>query len=195
MNSVARRIKEIFDPYYEAPMFVWERFASYLTRKRFAKNEEIKPAHSIEKNLYFISEGAAGIFLWKENQPVCIDLHFENEFFGDYASLLTQSVSPLYTMCFEETEMFAISYDNLMSLYKDTEFGVRIGKIAAENLFIHKQAQQIELLTMTAEERYKQLLEKEPRILQRVPLKYVASFLGITPESLSRIRKQLKEGK
>jgi CRP-like cAMP-binding protein len=71
-----------------------------------------------------------------------------------------------------------------------TEFGRIICQTAAENLFMRKQMQQIEILTKTAEQRYTEMLVKQPNILQRTPNKYIASYFGITPESLSRIRKK-----
>ncbi|MGL5888238.1 MAG: Crp/Fnr family transcriptional regulator, partial [Bacteroidia bacterium] len=77
------------------------------------------------------------------------------------------------------------------TLYATSVIGVQIGRIAAESLYIHKQNQQIELLTLTAEERYKQLLQKQPEIIKRTPSKHIASYLGVTPESLSRIRKTI----
>ncbi len=191
MSEVTNRIKEIFDPYCSAPVEVWEAFAERLKTITFKKNEEIKSPKITERKLYVIKKGSAGIFLWDENHPICIDLCFENDFFGDYLSFLTQKPTPLYTICFEETEMSYITYSDLMDLYENSKFGAKIGRIAAESLFIHKQAQQIELLTKTAEQRYRQLLDKQPHVIQRVPLKYIASYLGINAESLSRIRKKV----
>lgn len=191
MKQIANQIREIFTPYYSAPLEVWEVFAKKLKTATFEKNEKVKFPNTIEKKLYIINKGSAGVFLWGEVHPICVDLCFENDFFGDYMSLLTQKPTPLYTICFEKTEMFYITFSDLADLYENSEFGSRIGRIAAESLFIHKQAQQIELLNKTAEQRYRQLLEKEPHVVRRVPLKYIASYLGINAESLSRIRKKV----
>jgi len=62
-------------------------------------------------------------------------------------------------------------------------------KAASESLFVHKQEQQIEILNNTAEERYQLMIAQNPEIIQRTSAKHIASYLGITPESLSRIRK------
>ena len=61
-------------------------------------------------------------------------------------------------------------------------------KAAAESLFIHKQRQQIDLLTLSAEERYHQLMQERPALINRISIKHIASYLGIAPESMSRIR-------
>ena len=160
-------------------------------KKTFSKNEEIKLPHTTERHLYIITSGAAGIFLWNKKNPICIDLCFEGDFFGDYMSFLTQQPSPLYTMCFETTEMLYLRHADFVRLINASEHGEKLARIAAEQLFIHKQKQQIDILTQTAEERYQSLLQKQPHIIQRVPLKYIASYLGINPVSLSRIRKKI----
>ncbi len=193
MPTSAQLLKQIFDPYHHASEKNWEAFASRLREVQYAKGQIVKPSWQTEKNLYIIKKGAAGIFLWKENHALCLDLCFENDFFGDYMSFLTQKPSPLYTLCFEDMELLAISHRELNNLYAQSKTGEKIGRVASENLFIHKQNQQIELLLMTAEQRYKKLLDKQPALIQRTPLKHIASYLGITPESLSRIRKNIQK--
>ena len=106
-------------------------------------------------------------------------------------SFLLQKPTELYTLALENTELLSISHSDLNELYKGSEIGLNIGRIASESLFIHKQAQQIDLLTLTAEERYTKLLSRQPEIIQRTPQKHIASYLGITPESFSRIRKKI----
>ncbi|WP_299051774.1 Crp/Fnr family transcriptional regulator [uncultured Polaribacter sp.] len=184
-------IKKIFDPYFEAPLEIWESFATFLKRNSYKKNEIIKEVNKKENNLSIIVNGSAGIFLWRENSTICLDLCYENEFFGDYMSFLTQESTELFTQAIEPTEILSISYSDLNELYKNSTIGVNIGRIASESLFIHKQTQQIDLLMLTAEKRYLKLLERQPKIVQRTPQKHIASYLGITPESFSRIRKKI----
>ena len=191
MNKKGILVKNIFDPYFEAPIEIWESFAEYLEPKSFKKNELIKDTNQKEKYLSIITKGSAGIFLWKENSTICLDLCYENEFFGDYMSFLTQKPTELFTQAIEYTELLSITYSDLNELYKSSTIGLNIGRIASESLFIHKQTQQIDLLMLTAEERYLNLLERQPEIVQRTPQKHIASYLGITPESYSRIRKKI----
>jgi CRP-like cAMP-binding protein len=191
MNDKAILIKKIFDPYFEAPLEIWKSFAKCLEPRSFKKNELIKDINQKEKYLSIITRGSAGVFLWKENSAVCLDLCYENEFFGDYMSFLTQKSTKLFTQAIEPTEILSISYADLNELYKSSQIGMHIGRVAAESLFIHKQTQQIDLLMLTAEERYLNLLERQPKIIQRTPQKHIASYLGITPESFSRIRKKI----
>lgn len=191
MSKIGILIKKIFDPYFEAPLEIWISFASFLKQNSYKKNEIVKEANKTERQLNIITAGSAGIFLWKENATVCLDLCYENEFFGDYMSFLTQKPSDLFTQAIEPTEMLSISYADLNKLYQNAQISMHIGRAAAESLFIHKQTQQIDLLMLTAEECYVKLLNRQPEIVQRTPKKYIASYLGITPESFSRIRKKI----
>ena len=188
--DISSQIKAFFDPYFEAPLPVWETFAQYLTPTSFEKNEIIKHADKTERKMHFIIKGSIGIFLFKDNHDICIDLCYENEFVSDYMSLLTQNPSPLYTKALEETQTLTINHNNLAQLYSSS-IGEKIKNIVAESLFIHKQNQQIDLLNLTAEQRYKKLLLENPNIILRTAQINLASYLGITPESLSRIRKKL----
>ena len=191
-SSLAYRLKETFDKSYEAPLIVWERFAELCSLTTFKKNEIIKTAGATERNGYFILSGSAGVFVWKDSNYICLDLMFEEDFFGDTMSLYTGKPTPIETMALEDCEMLKISLDNVNRL-KETEFGKILFLHAAETDFVNKQKQQIDLLLKTAKERYKDLLTKQPKLILRTPQKHIASYLGITTQSLSRIRKKLNK--
>jgi CRP-like cAMP-binding protein len=202
-------LKKLSDPYYEIPDNAWELFSEFLKPCSFKKNEIIKPPLKNESRLYLITKGSSGHFVYKDGHDICIDLCYEGDFTGDYYSLLLQTTpmtakmqnspvknqislsSPIYVMALEPIEAMALAKDDLFTLYKQPDHGMRIARMIAEVLYMQKQTQQIELLTLTAEQRYLRLLEKQPNILQRTANKHIASFLGIAPESFSRIRKKI----
>jgi CRP/FNR family transcriptional regulator, anaerobic regulatory protein len=72
MNEL--KLKKSFDKYFDAPIEVWKSFTDLCEEVKFKKNEVIKPSGQTEKNAYFILEGACGVFLWKENNFVCLDI-------------------------------------------------------------------------------------------------------------------------
>jgi len=184
----AQKLKEVFDVYYKAPVYAWEEFSNHCEKVFYKKEEVIKRANQKEKHLFFLLSGSAGIFLWKKNNFVCLDFSFENTFFCDYLSLLTNEATPLETIAMENTEMLRLARKDFFELGK-YPLGQTILRIAAESSFIEKQEQQINLLTKTASERYVLLTKKYPGISKRIPKKHIASFLGITPQSLSRLEK------
>lgn len=183
-------IKQAFDPYFNVPLEAWKSFSDLGEKIVTTKDQIIKNADTIEKYLSFILKGSGGILLWNNNNFVCIDLCYEGEFFGDYISFLDQKSTPLEVITFEPSELFRISKANFDRLSNNTEFGDKICRFASEGLFIHKQKQQIDILTKTATERYIELQTRQPKIIQRTPQKHIASYLGITPQSLSRIRNE-----
>jgi CRP-like cAMP-binding protein len=191
--TAAEKIKQYFDKIYEVPLEAWEKFASLGEVKNYKAGTILKKAHTIEKKFYFLISGSGGVMLWSNNNNVCLDIFLEFNFFGDYMSLVTQKNSPLETLLFEDSEILELTAENFTYISNDKEFGLSITRNAVENLFILKQQQQIELLTLTAEERYQKILEEKPEILRRIPQMHIASYLGITPQSLSRIRKNLNK--
>ena len=187
MYNLPQILKKSFDNYFDAPLEVWKSFADLCTEVKYKKNEIIKATGQTEKNAYFILNGACGVFLWKENNFGCLDIVLENNFFADHMSLIKDQPSPLETVALEKTTALQISASNINKLKKST-FGNILFLLGAENSFVEKQQQQIELLTKTAEQRYEELINKNPELIQRIAQKHIASYLGITTQSLSRIR-------
>lgn len=185
MNEL--KLKASFDQYFDAPIEVWKSFVDHCEEVEFKKNEIMKATGQTETNAYFILSGACGVFLWNDNNYACLDIVLENNFFADHMSLITHQPSPLETISLEKTKALKINAGNLEKLRK-SPFGGLLFLLGAENSFVEKQQQQIDLLTKTAEQRYEELMQKNPEIIQRIAQKHIASYLGITTQSLSRIR-------
>ena len=183
-------LKRLFDPYFEAPISVWEHVLPFITHKSYKKNEIIKASGNTEHSINIITKGSIGVFLWMDNNTRCLDLFYENFFSCDYMSYVENKPSELFTQALEQTEVYSMSRQNIESLYQDNLIGHQIVSAAAQSLFLHKQRQQIELLSHTAEERYGLMMSEKPELLHRTASKHIASYLGVTPESLSRIRKK-----
>ncbi|MCW8313838.1 Crp/Fnr family transcriptional regulator [Sphingobacterium thalpophilum] len=184
-------IQQVFSPFYEAELYIWERFSEKITVREFQKNEIIKDYQSVEKYLNIVAKGSVGLFVWNGKKDICINLLYENNFMSDYLSFLRQQPSAIKTQALEDCTLWSISYPDLNELYARNETGLRIGKAVSEILFLRKQQDQIDLLTLSPEDRYLNLISQRPEIFQRTPLKIIASYLGLTAESLSRLRKRV----
>ena len=182
--------KKAFDKHFEAPLEAWKSLADLCKEVTFKKNETVKEAHKIAKHGNFLLEGACGLFVWKENNSVCTDLFLEHNFFADDLSLLTGKPSPVEIVSLENSTLLSISKSNIDKL-KKTPVGSMLFLAGEESTNVEKQTQQIEIMTKSAEERYLNLMKTRPEILQRIHQKHIASYLGITTQSLSRIRKNL----
>lgn len=189
----AEAVEIVFASYYKAEMKIWKGFSEKIQVRKFSKSEIIKDYNTTEKYLSIIVKGSAGLFVWNGNRDTCINLLYEHSFVSDYLSFLNQQPTVIKTEALEDTVLWSIGYADLNALYITNKTGLRIGKAVAEILFIRKQQQQINLLTQNPEERYLQLIKERPEIFQRTPLKVIASYLGLTAESLSRIRKRVTQ--
>ena len=189
IETYALILKNAFDPYAQAPSSVWETFVQHCQFATFQKDQIIKHQHSKETHFSFILQGSIGVFLWKENNFVCLDFAFENQFCVDYLSFLTNKPTALQIVALEKTQMLRMKLSDYQTITQNPQ-GLQLRLVAAENSFIDKQEQQIELLTKTAKERYEIICQKNPDIQNRLAQNHLASYLGITPQSLSRIRRK-----
>jgi CRP-like cAMP-binding protein len=115
---------------------------------------------------------------------------FKNQFISAYDSFLTQTPSTYELQALSETTILSISYSDLQAVYKSTQIGNLIGRLTAERLFLIKSKREQNLLNLNAEERYLRLFKERPELLKAIPLKYISSYIGITAQALSRIRKR-----
>ncbi|MCB0497026.1 MAG: Crp/Fnr family transcriptional regulator [Cyclobacteriaceae bacterium] len=187
--NIEEQLKKAFDPYFEAPIEIWKHFASLCELIYYKKNEIIKEAHRADRYGYFLLEGSVGQFVWKENNFICLDLFLENSFFADDISLMSGKPSAMQIVALEKSSVLRLSRSNIEKL-KQTPMGAMLFMIGDQNAYAEKQKQQIEFMTKTAEERYRELMKSKPEILQRISQKHIASYLGITTQSLSRIRRK-----
>ena len=190
-NMIAEKLKRVFDQYYEAPIEAWKHFAGLCELKEYAKKDVIKKADKREHYGYFLLDGAIGQFVWNNDSYICLDLIIDNDFFGDELSLFSGNPSPIEIIALEDSSVLRITKTNIDKL-RQTPMGSLLFAIGDQKSLAEKEEKQIELLTLTAEERYLRLLQNKPELIQRISQKDIASYLGISTQSLSRIRRKIK---
>lgn len=190
-NPSPKRIKEIFDRYYSVDLKFWIEFSKHIKVREFSKNDIVKDYHKTEKFINILVAGSVAHFVPSNERDVCINLYYENEIFSDYLSFLTQKSTIIKTECLEDSVLWSLSFNALQTLYEKSSPSILIGKAISDLMFTKKQSEQINLLTLSPTERYLKLIKERPLVFQRTPLKIIASYLGIAPESLSRIRKKI----
>ena len=171
----------------------WSFFISKLQRRVITKKSVFIKVNQIENHISFIESGIVRLFIPKDNpeKEITFGFSFENQFVSAYDSFLTQSPSNYQLQALTETTVLSISYKDLQSVYKSTQIGNLIGRLTAEDLFLIKSKREQDLLNLNAEQRYLKLFEERPELLKSVPLKYISSYIGVTAQALSRIRKRL----
>lgn len=169
----------------------WRFFKSKLKEVRFEKNSVILQVGKVENYVSFIAKGVIRFYIPGEESDLTFGFLFENEFVTGYDSLLSGLPSEYQIETLTETLLWRISKKDLDEVYKKTVNGNIIGRKMAESMFLIKSKREISLLNQTAEERYLSLFRDRPNLLQQIPLKYIASYIGVTPQALSRIRKRI----
>jgi CRP-like cAMP-binding protein len=171
----------------------WDFFKSKLQRRIFSKKTIFLKINEIENHISFIEFGVVRLFIPKENpeKEITFGFSFQNQFISAYDSFLTQKPSLYQLQTLTETSILSISHKDLQEVYKTTQIGNLIGRLTAERLFLIKSTREQNLLNLSAEERYLKLFKERPELLKVIPLKYISSYIGVTAQALSRIRKRL----
>jgi CRP-like cAMP-binding protein len=169
----------------------WELFSSKLIKKEYKKRTTLLKIGKVENHLNFIEKGSIRLFIPKEENDLTFGFCFKGHFMSAYDSFLTQLPSTYQTETLTDTILWKLSYHDLQDIYKHTKIGHIIGRVTAENLFLIKSQREQSFLNETAEERYLNLFTERPQLIKEIPLKYIASYIGVTPQALSRIRKRI----
>lgn len=169
----------------------WMIFSSKLTRQEFLKKTLLLKVGQTENYLSFIEKGIIRFYIPKDENDLTFGFVFDNEFVSAYDSFLTRVPSIYSIETLTETILWRLTYDDLQAIYNETKVGNIIGRHTSEGLFLKKTKRELTLLNDTAEQRYLKLFTERPNLIQQIPLKYIASYIGITPQALSRIRKRI----
>lgn len=161
------------------------RISSIHTLK---KGKVLQPIGHTCRTIYFMQTGIARIFYFKDDIDITEYFAFENNIIARVESLFSGRPSRKGIEIIEDAEVISINATHLFGLYDQYPEIERLFRKITESGYVETVNRLESIQFHTAEERYKALLEAHPEIIQRVPLKYIASYLGITQVSLSRIR-------
>jgi CRP-like cAMP-binding protein len=169
----------------------WAFFVSKLSQQEFPKNHIILKTGQIEDYLSFVETGIIRYYIPKLENDLTFTFAFDNSFVSGYDSFLTRKPSTYHIEALTKTALWRLKFTDLQTIYSETEIGNLIGRQASEELFIKKSKRELSLLNETAEQRYRNLFTEQPYLIQHIPLKYIASYIGVTPQALSRIRRRI----
>jgi CRP-like cAMP-binding protein len=171
----------------------WEFFMSKLQPRVIKKKAVFLKLNEIENHISFVESGVVRLFIPKENpeKEITFGFSFKDQFISAYDSFLTRKPSAYELQALTETTLLSITYDDLQEVYQKTQIGNLIGRLTAERLFLIKSKREQNLLNLPAEELYMKLFKERPKLIKEIPLKYISSYIGVTAQALSRIRKRI----
>lgn len=158
---------------------------------KFQKNTTIEEQDKIPKYLYFISSGCMRLFYYdQDGDEVTTNICGDNQFIASYLSLINEAKAKENVECITECTVLRILRTNLIDLIAQSENFKSFSLTIFEQAIASSEIRANDFATLTAEQRYKKLITEQSQIVQNVPIQYIASYLGIKPQSLSRIRRQ-----
>jgi CRP-like cAMP-binding protein len=166
----------------------WTDFEKIISLKHLKKNEHFLAQDECCKRIGFIVKGYVRVYFLANGEDITKDFNFENSFCGSYASFSLQTASRFNVIAMEDVTLYTLGREELFRLFDRYPSLQKIGRLSMEHMFIRKEQREASFLLDSAKERYEELITQYPWCVQRVPLKYLASYLGIRAETLSRIR-------
>ena len=185
-----KELRKFIERYEKISDVDWDIISAQFKRKELPKNFNILEQGQICKKLYFLESGLLRYFFLKEGNEVTKFFTIAPYCFTSQASFNSKKPANEYIQTIEPSIVWEILFEQNEELLELNAWNSFARKITQEVQFFTEEILE-ELQSETAEQRYQKLIQNQPKLLQRIPLKHLASFLGIAPQSLSRIRKKL----
>jgi CRP-like cAMP-binding protein len=161
----------------------WDEYA-------FARGHVISPVGRVEDRFYVVKQGVQRLSFPHDGNDHCVGFAYNGSWSGEYASFVTRSPARFELMAVTDSVLVGITHAHLQALYSKLRVMERFGRLILEELLVGRACREMEQLSLSAEERYDRLLQRSPQLLQLVPQKDIASYLRMTPETFSRLRRK-----
>ncbi len=171
--------------------FNYSQYPYPIKTRSVKKGSTIYWNGDLSRKMYFLNEGIVETIISTDDVAKTLSFIFENNFFGPFASILTQTPTILSGVAITDCIYEEFDYGEYLDFCKTSLIANRIGREELSKYYLLKFSRESAFLTKSKEEMYSLLLHQSPQIMQHIPLKKIANYLGIQPETLSRIRKKV----
>lgn len=154
-----------------------------------SRNEHLKVKGSTDTKLYFVVSGSLRVYITDELEEHTIRFGYKDSFIAALDSFITGQPSDFYIKAIKKAELKVISKQVYMNFIKSSIENLELWQKLLELLVYQQMEREKDLLTSSPLQRYKRVLKRSPQLFQEIPHKYIASYLRMTPETLSRIKK------
>lgn len=165
---------------------------SYLEIREFDKKTQVLKLGEVEKYINIVASGLVRKYLQVKKDEVTIQLATEGHIIHSELSFYNRQPSASVIETIEQTTLISVSFENLHQLYDQFPKAERLGRLIISDLFIKKDFRYIDQIRKSTRERFLEYVRTHPHMLQRVPQKYIASYLNIKPETFSRLKHLIK---
>jgi CRP-like cAMP-binding protein len=169
-----------------------QKFRTQLKRKEYKAKTLLIKENYHAKNIYFIESGLLRTYHLLDGKEISTYFACNKQFISVFSSFISQKPSFEFLETIEDSIVYELSHKLLIQLYSESSKFEKLGRILAEHNYLCIYDRALLMQTKTAKEKYLDFIKKyDKKIIQRVPQYQIASFLGIAPESLSRVRKEI----
>lgn len=169
----------------------WDKYSKYFIEKYYPAHTTILHEGEVSKNLFIVGKGCLRIWFNKDGKDITCQFFFENEAVSSMESFFKDTPGSFNIETLEPSHIYILSKENFHTLLHEVPGFMEYMHEVKDKRLLHYAHLFFSFIKDKPEERYKELIQNQPQILQRVPQHYIASYLGITPVSLSRIRRRL----
>lgn len=189
MEKIAKKIRQL----YPLPKASLEQLLALLETSELPKGSFLFKAGLVSHRIYFLEVGIARAFCYKEDKEVTFWFGAEGDIILPYYSYIANKPGYETVELLEDSLLYSIDLQSIQELFRTDIALANWGRKLAEYELVKTEERFIGMQFQTALERYKALLAQHPQLLQRVQLGYIASYLGVTQVTLSRIRAELRD--
>lgn len=164
----------------------------YTTARSFKRGDFINTEGEINRFTNFIITGSARVYyIDNDGHEHVVQLGINGWWISDFPSFITQTPATMYTEALKKTSVLAFNYDNLQTLYEKVPKMERFFRLLIQKAYASFHTRTLQALSMDAEQRYLAFAGLYPQMEQEISAKYIASYLGMSPEFLSTIKKRI----
>jgi len=184
-------LRSSFESYVSLTDEVWAEMEPLWKPASFPKNAIITAEGAVESHFYWVIEGVQSLYYpTPGGNDMVLGFTYTGNFSGVYDSFVTRRPALCFLQAVTASKVLAISFADMQSLFDKYHSVERFGRLFIESILFGRGIREVELTTLSAEERFARFMKRSPQPLQQVPQKLLASYLNMTPETFSRLRKR-----
>lgn len=186
-------VKSYLSNYVSLNETEFKYLASLFELRHFAKKDKLVEEGAVEKYLNFILQGLARKFFIRKNEEMVMQFSRENEIICCYDSFMSGEPSNFSVEALEDMVVVSITLENVEKLYEFSPKMERLGRLIATQEYLKKESLEYNRVRLTSQERFINFIRNNGYLMQRVPQKYLASYLNMKPETFSRLKHLIKK--
>jgi CRP/FNR family transcriptional regulator, anaerobic regulatory protein len=181
-------VRSTIERYVKLSDAEWGEVSPCWSTFHFPKGAFVSQVGRVERRFYIVEEGVQRLFFEHDGNEHCLGFSYDHSWSGDYDSFVGQRPGRFQVQAVTNSVLVGIERVDLLRLFDRIPAMERWGRLILEELVQGRATREIEQLTLSAEERYRRLLQRSPQLLRLVAQKDIASYLRMTPETFSRLR-------